>query len=269
MRMKRIVEDIFSVKNEYTKNGKKHKVIRALGIKIKLHCKKVPKNNKHSAIYDEMFYARQAERSYNSAKKVLKKIHTLFPYINSVCDIGCGIGTWLKVWREIDGKIDIIGVDGNTIDEKLLYVPRDKILIKNLDNIQDLTLPNKKYDLLECLEVVEHLQKEGAQEFISYLTSLSDLILFSGAIPKQGGDNHINEQPLEYWNLFFKQMNYMCFDILREEFWNDDDISWWYRQNALVFVKKDSVPHKLLLEKNFKHTEIVNTYYHPCRMSYL
>lgn len=267
MNIKKIIENIFSITNESVNNIKKHKVITIFGVKIKLNYAKITKNKTNSPIiYDELFYSRQAERSYNSAKKVLKKVYTLFPYINSVCDIGCGIGTWLKVWWEIDRKIDIIGLDGNTIDEKLLYVPRDKILIKNLDNIQDLVLPNKKYDLLECLEVVEHLESDKAKEFINYLTSLSDLILFSAAIPKQGGDNHINEQPLDYWNLFFKQNNYLCFDILRSEFWNDEDISWWYRQNILIFVKKDSMAHELL-KKNYKHSDVVNTYYHPCRMN--
>lgn len=46
--------------------------------------------------YDEKFYLSQMEESYNSAKELLKQITPLLPEINSVIDVGCGVGTWLK-----------------------------------------------------------------------------------------------------------------------------------------------------------------------------
>lgn len=235
------------------------------GKKVFTRIKKSQSSNSISSkiIYDEAFYAEQSARSYRSAQKIVGMLKSMLPKINSVCDIGCGVGTWLKAWQELNENIDIIGVDGNTIKESSLYVKRNKILIKNLEDIQSLSFPRKSYDLVECLEVVEHLPEDKGQEFVKYLTNLSDLVLFSAAIPKQGGVNHINEKPLEYWNLYFKENNYVCFDILREKIWNDEDISWWYRQNLLIYAKKDSNIYRYLLEQGFKYTESVNTYYHP------
>ena len=54
-------------------------------------------------------------------------------------------------------------------------------------------------DLVVCLEVAEHVPPLSAGDFIASLTRLASIILFSAAIPYQGGDGHLNEQWPEYW----------------------------------------------------------------------
>lgn len=56
----------------------------------------------------------------------------------------------------------------------------------------------KPFDVAESLEVAEHFEAKYAQNFINLLTSLSDIIIFSAAIPLQGGTHHVNEQPPAY-----------------------------------------------------------------------
>ena len=67
------------------------------GIKITFKNHKINKQD----IYDENFYDGQSKNSYTSAQEILKIFSNIYPNINSVIDIGCGVGTWLKVWQEI------------------------------------------------------------------------------------------------------------------------------------------------------------------------
>lgn len=48
------------------------------------------------SIYDEEFYKQQSQGSYQSAKEIIPIINNFIPNIQSVLDVGCGIGTWLK-----------------------------------------------------------------------------------------------------------------------------------------------------------------------------
>ena len=69
---------------------------------------------------------------------------------------------------------------------------------------------------------------------------MSDLVLFSAAIPGQGGTNHVNEQWPEYWAAMFANNSFVCFDVLRPCLWSREKCKWWYIQNALLFAKRDT-----------------------------
>lgn len=184
-------------------------------------------------IYDEEFYKQQAEDSIKSAREIIPFVHSILEP-KSVLDIGCGAGTWLNVWKEQGASIQ--GADGNTIPESGLYVPRSNIVVSDLvaDNLQDKL---DKADLVESLEVAEHIYEDKADKFIDLLCSKSDAVLFSAAIPYQGGTHHVNLQPLDYWNQKFRSRGFVCFDILRDKFWNNNNICFWYRQNILLFAR--------------------------------
>ncbi len=107
---------------------------------------------------------------------------------------------------------------------------------------KDLTKPLKlkeKFDLAISLEVAEHLPEKSAEIFIDSLTGLSDIILFSAAIPYQRGTNHINEQFPEYWIDKFKKRNYLVIDCIRKKIWNNPKVYFFYSQNILLFIKKE------------------------------
>jgi hypothetical protein len=65
----------------------------------------------------------------------------------------------------------------------------------------------------------------------------SDTILFSAAIPGQGGTGHINEQWPPYWIRLFEKNGFHCHDAIRPLIWNRDEITAHFRQNMLLFVK--------------------------------
>ncbi len=61
--------------------------------------------------YTSSFYKGHEKGSYDSAMTILPLIADLLQP-KSVIDVGCGIGLWLKVWRDELGVEDIKGVEG-------------------------------------------------------------------------------------------------------------------------------------------------------------
>jgi hypothetical protein len=87
------------------------------------------------------------------------------------------------------------------------------------------------------LEVAEHLSDARSWSFVFDLTRLSDVVLFSAATPGQGGTNHINEQPLEYWQKMFELYEYVMKDDVRPKIADLDGVEWWYKKNIVVFER--------------------------------
>ena len=187
--------------------------------------------------YTKNFFSELESNSYLSAKKVLPIVNELFNP-TSVIDIGCGTGEWLRVWNE-DLKItDFKGVEGEYVNKALVKIEEKKLVI------HDLKLPyfeEKKYDLAMSLEVGEHLPSSTSEQFISTLVRLSDVVLFSAAIPNQEGTYHINEQYPEFWAALFQKFGYIPVDCLREKLWNISGIEYWYKQNMIVFINKNAL----------------------------
>lgn len=154
----------------------------------------------------------------------------------SVVDIGCGLGTFLKVFKDYGIK-DVLGIDGEWTDRRLL---EENI---NISDFQEADLEkrlklNRKFDLAVSLEVAEHLGKAYSDIFVESLVNASNIILFSAAMPSQGGINHVNEQFLSYWVQKFAIHDYLMYDVFRGMFWNEINVQWWYKQNIVLFVKR-------------------------------
>jgi SAM-dependent methyltransferase len=157
----------------------------------------------------------------------------------SVIDIGCGIGTFIYCFKE-QGISDVLGIDGSWCNKELInkFLAENEFLEKNLES--KLVL-DKKFDLVISLEVAEHLSEKSADIFVENLISSGNIILFSAAIPLQGGQNHINEQWLDYWEIKFLKHGYYLQDVIRPIFWDNPRVFWWYKQNMVLFTPKDYV----------------------------
>jgi SAM-dependent methyltransferase len=155
----------------------------------------------------------------------------------TVCDVGCGLGTFLYVFKQFGKKV--MGFDGPWVDRKLLnkYLPDEEF--REVDFEKAFPPVEKKFGMALCLEVAEHLPAKNADQLIQFLVRLSDTIIFSAAIPFQGGDNHYNEQWEEYWERKFNRLGYKKYDLLRHQIWHNKKIKWWYRQNMVVYSKND------------------------------
>ncbi len=181
--------------------------------------------------YDKKFFERLKDDSFRSAMKIIPLVQELIP-IKSVVDVGCGTGSWLKAFQK-NGVRTIYGVDGNQTG--LLEIPRNRFFRTDLRRPFKL---KEKFDLAVSVEVAEHLPKKSADSFVKNLTDLAPAVLFSAAIPGQGGDHHINEQWPEYWASKFNRRGFVALDCIRTKIWKDREICWWYRQNLILYVRK-------------------------------
>lgn len=181
--------------------------------------------------YNSMFYDDNRFGSYLSAYYVLREI---LPQINpkSICDFGCGTGTWLHVAKKM-GVREILGYDGEYVDKKWLMIDENNFIPADLSKTLKVT---HKFDMAMSLEVAEHIDEKYADVFIDNLCNVSDVVLFSAAHPGQGGDGHINEQPMKYWSSKFEKRGYKEFQI-KDKFKYNRDICSWYRDNIVLFVK--------------------------------
>lgn len=185
--------------------------------------------------YDDGFYAEQAPGSERSATAILPLAFRL-SRPTSLVDVGCGVGTWLQVAREL-GVPTVFGVDGDYVRRTGLRVDEHEFQPADLR----VPLPSlaRRFDMALCVEVAEHLPVGRAQGLVDDLCALADVVVFSAAIPGQGGTDHINLQPQSAWSARFAVNGYQGFDLVRPYVWADPSVDPWYRQNILVFVNRD------------------------------
>ncbi len=187
--------------------------------------------------YAEGFFNDLAKGVANSASVTVPIIKELLNP-QSVVDLGCGDGGWLKAFRE-SGIEDILGIEGDYVKNIETQIPKEYYQYHNLETEFK---SERKFDLAVSLEVGEHLSSDSASVFVESLCNLSDIILFSAAIIGQEGTMHINEQFPEYWARQFKKRNFVPIDYIRPRIWKNEKVEPWYKQNMLLFVNQNKLP---------------------------
>jgi SAM-dependent methyltransferase len=196
------------------------------------------------------FYDDQSIGSRRSARETIPLLQR-FVHVSSVLDVGCGVGTWLSAFRE-HGVSDVMGLDGTYVDRARLQIPAEQFVPCDLTAPPELP---RKFDLVTSLEVAEHLPAGAADGFVRYLTSFSPAVLFSAAVPGQGGKHHVNEQWPDYWAARFEQHGFTVVDCLRPLLWNNPHVEWWYAQNTFLFVKSETLAGNSALSEAARRTD--------------
>lgn len=197
--------------------------------------------------YSKVFYDEMKVSNLTSARKIAPMVIDILKP-KSVVDVGCGTGVWLKAFGE-RGVRDIFGIDGDWVKEDMLVIPKESF--KSADIEKPINL-DKKADLAVCLEVAEHIPHGAAGILIDNLTSIAPVILFSAAIPFQGGSHHVNEQWPEYWREHFEKRGYIPVDCIRRRVWDDKEVSFFYAQNILMYVDKSKLSSYPALEAEIR-----------------
>lgn len=214
-------------------------------------------------MYDKEFYDRMNKQgivnSRTSSQIIVPMVVDLFQP-NSVVDVGCATGVWLDAFKKIGKVKEVLGYDGDWVDENRLLIKRNEFVRHNLE---EKIVSNKKYDLAISLEVAEHISKEHANDFVESLVNLSDCIFFSAAIPFQGGEHHVNEQWQSYWIRKFENKGYICFDYIRPIVWNNKRVSYSYAQNSFIFIEKNKLLELNLNDKLLNYKTAIMDCVHP------
>jgi hypothetical protein len=184
-------------------------------------------------IYSNEFFDYIDGGARTSAQRLIGVVQ---PWLNahSVLDLGSGRGVWLSEWATA-GISNVLGVDGDYVDQTRLAIPTSSF------HATDLTKPlelGRRFDLAQSLEVGEHLPETAAKTLVNSLTKHSDRVLFSAAVIGQGGEFHINEKPLSFWQELFAERGYTAFDCVRPELKSAKDVEPWYKYNTVFYANE-------------------------------
>jgi len=153
----------------------------------------------------------------------------------SVIDVGCNAGVWLRAFVDL-GVDDVIGVDQPEVGRARLMIPPERFVPADL--AQPLGI-DRTFDLALCLEVIEHVPATASQLILDELVAFAPAIVFSAAVPGQGGDHHVNERWGSWWDDHLVKRGLVRFDVLRHALWDDPGVQWWYAQNIAVYTVPD------------------------------
>lgn len=218
-----------------------------------------------SHVYTDEFFDYIDTGARKSAQSLISLVQPWLP-VQSVIDFGCGRGVWLDEWRKAGVK-DICGLDGEYIELEKLAIPRDAFRPVDLTRHQEL---DRQFDLAHSFEVGEHLPKSAAEVLVKGLTTHADIVLFSAAVKGQGGEFHINEQPLRYWQELFSRFGYSAFDCVRPALADDRSVEPWYRYNIVLYandVGQKKLPANVLSTRVMGQLEDAGDFFWSARKS--
>lgn len=184
-----------------------------------------------TSLYPDDFYANRRAHTAHAASRIFAALPERL-LRNRVADIGCGTGTFLVA----SGASYQFGIEGDWVRPDMLDHPA--IAFENRDLEQRFSGPG--VDLVLSLEVAEHLSPARAESFVADLAAMAPAVLFSAAIPGQGGVGHVNEQWPSYWAAHFATHGRKPYDVLRDKIWTDEAVPAWYRQNAILFLDDET-----------------------------
>jgi hypothetical protein len=157
---------------------------------------------------------------------------------DSVVDVGCGSGAVLAGLRE--SGIPAEGLEYSSA--ALEMCAAHGLRVHKFDLERDGAVGVEPAALVVSTEVAEHLPEHCADRYVDLCCGLSrGVVVMTAAIPGQGGTDHVNEQPNEYWIEKFERRGW-AFDPettrrCRKE-WEAAGVDAARSRNVLIFRKR-------------------------------
>lgn len=189
----------------------------------------------HNDVYTRQYFQKSIEPTAAKAAPLIAESIKKHFAPNRVVDVGCGTGALLASLTELGCSclgLEYADAGLNMCRARGLNVQKFDIRFDSLD------LPLEEFDVAISLEVAEHLPEKYVDRYVDLLTKLSHNIVFTAAIPGQGGTDHVNEQPHDYWIQQFSKRGFVLDRPISEKWeatWRDAEIAYWYYQNIMVF----------------------------------
>lgn len=185
------------------------------------------------------------EQSAATSDDASRCILAAFAYLDipeTMIDLGCGSGAMCRVASRLgcvsdgfDSATDQMTMAGNMSLHRADLTDRHAVLTGLSAN------------LVLCLEVAEHIARGEDEEVLlqNVNSTTEDVLLFSAAVPGQGGCGHVNEQPHGYWRNKLSDIGLVEDASLTERLrrvWSEVAPSaWWYGQNVMVWRRQNEV----------------------------
>lgn len=192
-------------------------------------------------IYSQEYFESVDQDAKRSAEAVVASI--LRDYApKTVLDVGCGTGAMLV---ELAAK-GVVGTGLEGSEAALGYCRNRGLSVHKYDLESSFPPPiPAHFDVVISMEVAEHLPQRSADRFVSLLTSHGETVVFTAATPGQGGRDHVNEQPHEYWVDKFVQRGFE-YAVQRSLDWRGEwerqETASWYFRNLMLFQAKPTTP---------------------------
>jgi 2-polyprenyl-3-methyl-5-hydroxy-6-metoxy-1,4-benzoquinol methylase len=191
----------------------------------------------HDAVYDADYYANAVEDGAAASAEIMAAAIRREFAPRSVIDVGCGTGALLEAMRT--GGVRILGLEYSTAALKRCRARG--IDVVRVDLRRETVSITETFDVAVSVEVAEHLPAAAADRYVDLLTRLSNLVVFTAAPPGQGGTDHVNEQPQDYWIAKFGARSFRHVEDLSAQWrqaWKAGGVAGWYCNNVMVFKKR-------------------------------
>ena len=186
-------------------------------------------------IYDANYFQNDVDGpASQSAPAVAASImNDLSP--RAVIDVGCGTGALLAQLRAAGCRV--VGLEYADAAREMC---RERGLdVRPFDIASDTMDDAQMCDVAISMEVAEHLPARVADRYVDLLARLGKTVVFTAAPPGQGGTDHVNEQPHEYWIRKFQERDCALDQALtsrwRQSWKESGDVQSWYYNNLMVF----------------------------------
>lgn len=170
----------------------------------------------NSSVYNEDYYKSHCGENYErgngweeifarQAERIVKEINP-----KTVLDVGCAAGYLVEGLRDR-------GVEANGIDVSSYAISKVRDDIKPFCTVQSATeCIEGKYDLITCIEVMEHLAPEDFTVAIENMCNATDIIIFSSTPFDFNEESHYSINSPGFWvekfayNGFYHDVEYDC-----------------------------------------------------------
>jgi hypothetical protein len=171
-----------------------------------------------------------ATNYFSIAKAIADTYHP-----KKIIEFGCGPGFLTRELSQLNISVDAFDGFSSPDFKNFTNISFNKIDLNNEAEVMQF-LKDKTYDVAICSEVAEHLDPESSAHLIKQLTSCAPVVIFSAAVPNQGGHGHINCQARGFWHDLFIANNFQVADTMRKELRDTDDLAIWYKLNLVDYV---------------------------------